>query len=179
MIIMVIYMTLKKWKVISCIGIFLLSALLHFIYDWFPSFFTSLFFPVNESIWEHNKIIIGSFLIWGILEKIYYKKRKNVIFAECISSFLCSFLVMIIFTPIYLYVLKTQDNMIITFAIFIFSIIISQIVSYHLMKQEYNSKLEEIGIILFVIAILINIIFTYYPPKLAIFYDFTKKIYGL
>ena len=58
MIIMVIYMTLKKWKVISCIGIFLLSALLHFIYDWFPSFFTSLFFPVNESIWEHNKITI-------------------------------------------------------------------------------------------------------------------------
>lgn len=69
--------------------------------------------------------------------------------------------------------------MIITFAIFIFSIIISQIVSYHLMKQEYNSKLEEIGIILFVIAILINIIFTYYPLKLAIFYDFTKNIYGL
>ena len=63
--------------------------------------------------------------------------------------------------------------------IFIFSIIISQIVSYHLMKQEYNSKLEEIGIILFVIAILINIIFTYYPLKLAIFYDFTKNIYGL
>lgn len=69
--------------------------------------------------------------------------------------------------------------MIITFAIFIFSIIISQFVSYHLMKQEYNPKLEELGVILFVIAILINIIFTYYPPKLAIFYDFTKKIYGL
>ena len=47
------------------------------------------------------------------------------------------------------------------------------------MKQEYNPKLEELGVILFVIAILINIIFTYYPPKLAIFYDFTKKIYGL
>ena len=116
-------MTLKKWKVISVVGIFLFSALLHFIYDWFPNFFTSLFFPVNESIGEHNKIIVGSFLFWAI--------------------------------------------------------IISQIVSYKLLQKEYYSKLEELGIILFVIFFLINIIFTYYPPKVALFYDYTNKIYGL
>lgn len=172
-------MTLKKWKIINCVGIFLLSALLHFIYDWFPNFFTSLFFPVNESIWEHNKIIVGSFLIWAIIEKIYYKKRKNVIFAESISAIVCALLVMIIFTPIYLYILKTNDNMIITFGIFILAIIISQIISYYLLQREYNLKLEEIGSILFIIFILINIIFTYYPPNVALFYDFTNKIYGL
>ena len=172
-------MTLKKWKVISVIFIFLLSALMHFIYDWFPTFFTSLFFPVNESIWEHNKIIVMSFLVLAILEKVYYKKRKNVIFAECISSLVCMILVMLIFTPIYLYILKTNDNMIVTFAIFILAIIISQIVSYRLLQKEYNSRWEELGVILFVIFFLINIIFTYYPPHVAIFYDYTNKIYGL
>lgn len=141
--------------------------------------FTSLFFPVNESIWEHNKIIIGSFLIWAIIEKIYYKKRKNVIFAECISSLVCMILVMLIFTPVYLYILNMNDNMIVTFGIFILAIIISQIVSYKLLQKEYYSKLEELGIILFVIFFLINIIFTYYPPKVALFYDYTNKIYGL
>ena len=64
-------MTLKKWKVISVILIFLFSSLFHFIYDWFPTFFTSLFFPVNESIWEHNKIIVMSFLVLAIFEKLY------------------------------------------------------------------------------------------------------------
>ncbi len=172
-------MTLKKWKIISCIGIFLLSVLFHFIYDWFPNFFTSLFSPVNESIWEHNKIIVGSFLIWAIIEKIYYKKRANVIFAESISSLVCMLLVMLIFTPIYLYILKTNDNMILTFAIYIIAIIISQIVSYNLLKQNHNSKLEELGTILFATFILINIIFTYYPPHVALFYDFTNKIYGI
>lgn len=172
-------MTLKKWKAISVVGIFLLSALLHFIYDWFPCFFTSLFFPVNESIWEHNKIIVGSFLIWAIVEKLYCKKRKNVIFSECISSLVCMILVMLIFTPVYLYILKTNDNMIITFAIFIFAIIISQIVSYKLLQKEYNPRLEEFGVILFVVFFLINIIFTYYPPKVALFYDYTNQIYGL
>lgn len=172
-------MTLKKWKIISVVGIFLISALLHFIYDWFPNFFTSLFFPVNESIWEHNKIIVGSFFIWAIIEKLYYKKRKNVIFSEAVSSILCAFLVMIIFTPVYLYILKTQDNMIVTFAIFILAIIVSQILSYKLLQKDYNPRLEEAGAILFVIFFLINIIFTYYPPKAALFYDFTNEIYGL
>ena len=172
-------MTLKKWKFISVLLIFLLSALFHFIYDWFPNFFTSLFFPVNESIGEHNKIIVGSFLFWAIIEKIYYKKKKNVIFAESISSLVCMILVMLIFTPVYLYILKTNDNMIVTFGIFILAIIISQIVSYKLLQKEYYSKLEELGIILFVIFFLINIIFTYYPPKVALFYDYTNKIYGL
>ena len=172
-------MTLKKWKVISVVGIFLFSALFHFIYDWFPNFFTSLFFPVNESIGEHNKIIVGSFLFWAIIEKIYYKKKKNVIFAESISSLVCMILVMLIFTPVYLYILKTNDNMIVTFGIFILAIIISQIVSYKLLQKEYYSKLEELGIILFVIFFLINIIFTYYPPKVALFYDYTNKLYGL
>ena len=107
------------------------------------------------------------------------KKRKNVIFAECISSLVCMILVMLIFTPVYLYILKTNDNMIVTFGIFILAIIISQIVSYKLLQKEYYSKLEELGIILFVIFFLINIIFTYYPPKVALFYDYTNKIYGL
>ena len=172
-------MTLKKWKVISVILIFLFSSLFHFIYDWFPTFFTSLFFPVNESIWEHNKIIVMSFLVLAIFEKLHYKKRKNVIFTECISSLVCMILVMLIFTPVYLYILKTNDNMIVTFAIFLFAISISQIISYKLLQKEYNPKLEEFGVIFFVIFFLINIIFTYYPPKLALFYDFVHKIYSL
>ena len=165
-------MTLKKWKFISVLLIFLLSALFHFIYDWFPNFFTSLFFPVNESI-------VVSFLVLAIAEKLYYKKEKNVIFAEALSSLVCMILVMLIFTPIYLYILKTNDNMIVTFAIFLFAISISQIVSYHLLQKEYHPRLEELGVILFVIFFLINIIFTYYPPKLALFYDYMNQIYGL
>ena len=176
---MVILMNLKKIKIISAITIFLLSALFHFIYEWIPNTLTSLFFPVNESIWEHNKIIVGSFLIIAIIEKIYYKNKKNTIFSESISAIICSLLVMIIFTPIYLYILKTNDNIIITFIIFIFAIIVSQIASYYLLKKEYNPKLEKIGITIFIIFILINIIFTYYQPKLPLFYDYTHKTYGI
>ena len=40
----------------------LAGASLHFVYQIFPSLPTALFAPVNESIWEHVKIIFWPFL---------------------------------------------------------------------------------------------------------------------
>ncbi len=171
-------MKLKKWKIISVFGIFLLSSLFHFVYDFFPNFVTSLFFPVNESIWEHNKIIIASFFIWSIIEKIKYKD-KNTYFSGLISALLCCFLVMIIFTPIYLYILKTQDNIILTLIIFFISICISEYFSYKLLEKEYNPKLDKISLYLWIIPFLVNAILTYYPLDFKIFYDFNKNKFGI
>ena len=172
-------MNLKKWKIISTFGIFLTSSLLHFIYTWFPNFFTSLFFPVNESIWEHNKIIIGAFLIWAIIEKIYFKKSKNTLYAGLISGLACCFIVMLIFTPVFYLILKTNDNIIVTFIIFFIAISISEVINYFLLKQVANPKLEKIAIIGFIIVIALNAYLTYNPLDLGIFYDYGKKVYGL
>lgn len=67
-------MTLKKIKIISIIGIFLLSILFHFLYDLMPSLITSLLFPVNESIWEHMKLIFTSTLVFSVIEYLLLKK---------------------------------------------------------------------------------------------------------
>lgn len=41
----------------------LAGACLHFLYDFLPNPVTALFSPVNESIWEHLKIIFWPYLI--------------------------------------------------------------------------------------------------------------------
>lgn len=172
-------MSLKIWKIISAFLVFLTSSLLHFIYVWFPNTFTSLLFPVNESIWEHNKIIIGSFLIWAIIEKIYFKKSKNTLYAGLISGLACCFIVMLIFTPVFYLILKTNDNIIVTFIIFFIAISISEVINYFLLQQVANPKLEKIAIIGFIIVIALNAYLTYNPLDLGIFYDYGKKVYGL
>ena len=40
----------------------LAGACLHFLYDFFPNPVTALFSPVNESIWEHLKLIYWPYL---------------------------------------------------------------------------------------------------------------------
>lgn len=38
------------------------GALLHFVYQWLPSPLTALFAPVNESLWEHGKLLFWPYL---------------------------------------------------------------------------------------------------------------------
>lgn len=45
-------------KVWLAFGISLLAGVaLHFVYDWFPNPLTALVSPVNESLWEHAKLL--------------------------------------------------------------------------------------------------------------------------
>ena len=60
-------MNLKVIKILSVFGIFLLSFITHNGYDIFPNTLTSFFFPVNESIFEHMKMIYTDYIIWSII----------------------------------------------------------------------------------------------------------------
>ena len=67
---------MKKFKFIGIFLILFLSIISHFLYDFFPSTIFSIFFPVNESIWEHMKLIITPALIFMIFEYLFYKRKK-------------------------------------------------------------------------------------------------------
>ena len=67
-------MNLKKIKILAVIGIFILSFLSHFAYEIFPNIIFSFIFPVNESIWEHMKILFTSTLLYGIIDYLLLKK---------------------------------------------------------------------------------------------------------
>ena len=69
-------MTLKNTRIISTIVIFLLCFLFHFIYDWLPNTLTAIFFPVNESIWEHMKLLFSAVCFYGIIDYIILQKFK-------------------------------------------------------------------------------------------------------
>ena len=71
-------MNLKKIKVISILGIFILSFISHFMYDLFPNIIFSFIFPVNESIWEHMKILYTSILLYGFIDKYLLNKYKEI-----------------------------------------------------------------------------------------------------
>lgn len=58
----------KKWKCILMLLVTLvIGSLLHNVYVWFPNGFTALIAPVNESLWEHTKIIFYPLLLAGFL----------------------------------------------------------------------------------------------------------------
>lgn len=47
----------KRTLILTCIAAIAAGCILHFIYGWWPNAFTALFSPINDSLWEHVKLI--------------------------------------------------------------------------------------------------------------------------
>lgn len=52
----------KRQLILTYIAAILAGCILHFLYDWFPNAATALVSPVNESLWEHIKLVYWPFL---------------------------------------------------------------------------------------------------------------------
>ncbi len=152
----------KIWFILSPITLFFLSTITHSIYDKFPFLLTKIFFPVNESIWEHNKMIIMAYFIFMLIEGLIFKKLNfNYIWA----SIVCSLLVILIFSPIYFCILKGQDNLIVTLIIYFICLCLSQLYFYFL-KPHSPMK---ISILLWLLVFSLNGYLTFYPLKNPLF----------
>ncbi len=174
-------MNIKKVTIISVFAIFSLSFLSHFMYEWVPNVFTSIFFPVNESIWEHNKMVFTTMMIWGLIEYFIISNhgKKNFPTALLVSTLVTIITNTLIFTPIY-YLMDMKDNIIITMIIYIISIIIGQYVSHRILKSDniFNT-LNTVSLISIPLIFTIFGLLTYYPIKTGIFYDYPNNKYGL
>ncbi|MBR1377475.1 MAG: hypothetical protein IJ565_06680 [Bacilli bacterium] len=172
-------MDFKKWKMISPIIIFILCSITHFGYQLIPNIITSFFFPVNESVFEHMKMIYTSVLIFSLIEYFVIRKNNwilnNLGINPLISGVTNIFSFLIIYLPIRMIL---EENMIITFIILFISNIIAAFVSYHLLKNKQIIN-DKLGLILTLLMYIPFIYLTYNPIHISFFYDSDNELYGI
>ena len=173
-------MSLKTTKITGFFAIFLLCFLFHFLYDWFPNSLFSIFFPVNESIWEHMKLIYSSFIFYGLFDYLLLKNNKIYFNNFLLQLFLIPLvgivLYLIIFIPIYKMI---GENMIISIGLLGIIIIIEQILSYFILQYKEIKYQNLIGIIGIILVYIIFGYLTYKPIENYIFFDTVKDKYGI
>ena len=172
---------MKKIKVVGVLVIFALTVLYHFLYEWFPNPVFSVLFPVNESIWEHMKLLYSGILTWGIVE-YFILKRKNIKFTNYFSSlFLTLITSIIVYLILYLPLYSLfKENMFISIGLLIIVIILMGIFNYYLIiRKEENRFLDKVSIILIILGYVVFLSLTYDPPRNYIFYDTTENKYGI
>ena len=174
-------MTLKKIKIIGIIITFSFTILFHFLYDWFPSVVFSIFFPVNESIWEHMKLLYSGIVCWGIIEYFLLKKFNikfyNFWYQLFITAFTSIPIYLIVYLPLYS---LFGENMFISIALLIIVIILENIFSYYLLRENKDRFfLNKVSAVLLVLFYLVFISLTYDPIKNYIFYDMVTNSYGI
>lgn len=171
---------MKKIKIIITIITFILSFFVHFGYNIFPNFITSIFFPVNESIFEHMKIIYTSVLLSSIIEYFMYKK-ENIKINNFILSIPISVIISInLYLSIYLLIDKfIPHNLFISITLLLLVYIFNSFISYKILNMKEIKYSKLIGIILIILSYIIFLYFTYYPLDNYLFLDTTNNSFGV
>ena len=175
------FMKQKKKIWFYIIGTFLLAFPFHFGYDIFPNPVNAIFFPVNESIWEHMKMLFTAYLWFGVIEypllKHFRQDTKNEWFALWICSLLIIPIFLLLFLPIYSII---GEQMIVTIVLMFIAIAITKWIQFHLLEhvQDYRN-LNILTLILVVISYVIFALLTFYPPRASLFRDPQNDTYGI
>ena len=172
---------LIKAQLVVILFSLILGTLLHFTYEWFgENLFVGSFSAVNESVWEHLKLVFYPMLLATIIEYFFVKDvANNYVEAKTIGIFtaIC-FIIISFFT--YSGIIGTSV-IVIDILIFIISVILGEYVAYRLIKREDESTVttEVLSIVIIIFLILCFVIFTYLPPEVNLFRDVSTGIYGI
>lgn len=170
---------ISLWQFVGFSVTSLLGTLLHFLYEWSrESILAAPFSGVNESTWEHMKLLYFPLFAFAIIQSFFFKEYDNF---WCVK--LRGILLGLILIPVIFYTYngifgKSPDW--VNIGIFFVTAAVTFIIEARMFKKENTtcnpSKPAFVTICL--IGILF-IIFTFFPPRLPIFEDPVEGGYGI
>lgn len=159
--------SILKFEILSTIFIFITGTLLHFTYDWSNhNSLIGLFSAVNESTWEHLKLLFFPMLITTIIAFFYYKEEYPNILCAKTKGILVALSFLIIFFYTYTGIIG-KGFAIINIGSFFLSVLVGEIYAYK--KINNNSCNILISMFILILLTLLFIIFTFYPPNIGLF----------
>lgn len=160
------------WQVTGFIFVCGLGTLLHFLYEWSNgSVIASVFSTVNESTWEHMKILFVPMFIFALIEKhLIGVELKNY---WCVK--LCGMSLGVVLIPIIFYSYNGifgPSKAWINIAIFYVSAAITFIYEYKRFKKEKTCCMSQnMAFALVCLIALAFLIFTFVQPQIPVFQD--------
>ena len=165
-------------QIISAIFVILLGTFFHFTFKLSgENKIVAIFSSINESVWEHLKLIFFPMLISTIIG--YFLIGKNT------SNYICSktigIIISMVFVIVFFYTytgIIGKNIAIVDISSFIIAVLLGEYISYLLIVNRASFK-SKICIIILIIISLSFSIFTFYTPKIGLFKDPITNIYGL
>lgn len=160
-----------KRNVIAFFVISIIGTLSHFVYEWTGKpYLIGLFFPVNESTWEHLKLLFFPSLIYFAV--VYFtlkEKPKNYISATAISIIAGMVSIVVMFYT-YQGVLGRNIDFLNILIYFLGVAVTIYIMQRILKTQSFSSGTANIISLFFLLLTAILFVsFSFNPPSLGIF----------
>jgi hypothetical protein len=171
--------TVLKWELLGIIFVFLIGALLHFVFEWSgDNSIVGAIASVNESVWEHFKQGFWPMCLYAAIEFVFLRKYGgSFLTAKAVAVYALPVITGIIF---YTYTAFTgTEILIVDIMTFLVAVIIVQLISYKIWTStSLPLYANYIALAFIVLLAIILITFTFYPPHLPIFMDHTG-FYGI
>lgn len=174
-------MDLKKWHIADILFTIILGTLDHFIYGWSgDNPLAAPFCAVNESTWEHLKLLVAPMLLFTCFEYFIYGKYRPGFFTIRSLSILSGMLFII--AVFYGYTALAGDNYLwADILTFILAVLTAFLLSYFLMKRNLFSSVsvEVTARVITAALIVCFILFTLNPPHIFLFEDPVTGRFGM
>ena len=160
-----------KTNLLRFIFISILGVLLHFTYEWSgDNSLVGLFSAVNESTWEHLKLLFFPMLLLTIFEILLMpdKLPENFLFSRTIGIVSGMAFIVISFYTILGVIGKSYDF--INIALYFAGVLYALTVENKLYRKDSRNLSLISAVILFIIAIAF-FMFTYSAPAIGLFKD--------
>ena len=155
------------------------GTLLHFLFEWSGSnLWLAPFSGVNESTWEHMKLLFWPMILFSVLQAFFFREDKAFLCVKLRTIALGLVLIPVIFYTYNGVIGKSPDW--INIAIFFISAAIAYAYEGKLLtKETTDCKYPRLAAGILCLLAILFVIFTFYTPKLGIFQDPVTGAYGI
>ncbi len=154
------------------------GSLAHFTHGWFKrGILLHIFSALNESTWEHMKMLVAPTIVVGVLQYVFLDKGYTNFF----NAILILLVVELVTMPLLYETLKILVKKVpfsITILIFFLSIIFGLIAEYLILTNGVVILPEIWSLVLALLIVFLFGIFSYYPPRMFLFKDPVTGRYG-
>ena len=166
------------WQFVGFAVTALCGTVLHFLYDWLgEAVWIAPFSGINESTWEHMKLLFWPLLLFAIVQSFFFRDRKDFWCVKLRGILLGMILIPAIFYTYNGAIGKSPDWLNITiFFIAAALVFLYETRLFH--KENLRCRSSKVAIAMLCVLALLFVIFTFATPEISIFKDPLTGSYG-
>lgn len=172
----------KQWIYWGILVLFCFGSFMYYFYSFScKNILVATIALVNESVWEHLKLVFLPMILWWSTYYVLWGKKLSIDINRWFTAALVSLLVSM-FGIIFLYYFYTgvlgKEFIIVDIMILLITLSIGQVLSFHVYKYFKGIPVDIVFCIIIMIFSIFSL-FTFNPPHIPLFKDKRTGAYGI
>ena len=167
------------WQFGGFVFVSVVGTLLHFVYDWTQVNAAALFSAVNESIWEHIKLLFFPMFAFAIIEGRFIAKNYNNFWYAKLVGILLGIISIPALYYTYTGTLGTSADWFNIMIFYITAVMVFVVETKIIINNKGFYIPPSVAIAILCAVSVMFMIFTFFPPKIPLFEDPLTRSYGV